>query len=129
MVTEGRGGGGVSGGGSRDGGGGAGGSGGGSAASSGVNAAGRVPATSRLYARSRARMTAATPSRASRWRAVLTRSIAQPRTWETFRRGAPSGAILEQPRVDGSFTFRTESVYEAQTTKASMAHLGYRFDV
>jgi hypothetical protein len=47
-------------------------------------------------------MTAATPSRASRWRAVLTRSIAQPRTWETFRRGAP---------------------------KACMAHLGYRFDV
>lgn len=128
------GGGGVSGGGSSGGGGGAGGSGGGaggsggSAALSGVNAAGRVPATSRLYARSSARMTDAAPARPSRWRALLTQPIAQQRTWDTFKRCAPSGAILEQLRVDGSFTFRTESVYEARTTKTCMARLGYRFD-
>jgi hypothetical protein len=73
-------------------------------------------------------MTDAAPARSSRWRALLTQPIAHQQTWDTFRRCAPSGAILEPVRVDGSFTFRTESVYGAQTTKGCMAHLGYHFD-
>ena len=61
-------------------------------------------------------------------RALLTLSVPQQRTWEAFRRCAPSGAILDQLRVDGSFTFRTESVHDTQTMKYCMTEVGYRFD-
>jgi hypothetical protein len=61
-------------------------------------------------------------------RTILTLTVAQHRTWDAFRRCAPAGAILEQLRVDGSFTFRTESVSDSQTIKQCMSRVGYRFD-
>jgi hypothetical protein len=61
-------------------------------------------------------------------RALLTLSVAQGRTWEAFQRCAPSGAILEQLRVDGSFTFRTESIHDTYTMKHCMSQVGYTFD-
>jgi hypothetical protein len=61
-------------------------------------------------------------------RTLLTLTVAQARTWDAFRRCAPSGAILDQVRVDGSFTFRTESVHDTQTIKHCMSQVGYRFD-
>jgi hypothetical protein len=61
-------------------------------------------------------------------RATLTLTVAQRGTWDAFRRCAPSGATLDQLRVDGSFTFRTESVHDAQTVQRCMSRAGYRFD-
>ena len=61
-------------------------------------------------------------------RALLTLTVAQQRTWETFRRCAPSGTLLDQLRVDGSFTYRSESVHDTQTITRCMSQVGYRFD-
>jgi hypothetical protein len=36
--------------------------------------------------------------------------------------------MLDQLRVDGSFTFRAESVNDTQTVKQCMSRVGYRFD-
>jgi hypothetical protein len=55
-------------------------------------------------------------------------SASQERTWEAFRRCAPSGAVLDQLRVDGSFTYRTESIHDTQTIKRCMSQVGYQFD-
>ena len=60
---------------------------------------------------------------------MLTLTVAQRGTWDAFRRCAPSGTILDELRVDGSFTFRTESVHDAQTVQAvHVPRGGYRFD-
>ena len=93
-----------------------------------VTGAGRVPADPRLYARSSARLSDAGGTGPSGLRAMLTLTVAQRGTWDAFRRCAPSGAILDQLRVDGSFTFRTESVHDAQTVQQCMSQVGYRFD-
>lgn len=106
-----------------------GGSAGGGSGLSTVAGAGRPPVDPRLYARSSARLTdAGGPGPTGGLRALLTVTVAQRRTWDGFRRCAPSGAILDQLRVDGSFTFRTESVYDAQMVKHCMSRAGYRFD-
>jgi hypothetical protein len=103
--------------------------GGGAGGLSGVTGAGRAPADQRLYARSSARLSdAGGTGPTGGLRALLTVTVAQRRTWDAFRRCAASGAILDQLRVDGSFTFRTESVYDAQTLKQCMSLVGYRFD-
>jgi hypothetical protein len=93
----------------------------------GLNGAGRLLTDPRLYARSTARLSdvGGVPSGL---RTILTLTVAQQCTWDAFRRCAPAGAILEQLRVDGSFTFRTESVSDSQTIKQCMSRVGYRFD-
>ena len=130
-------GGGTSGGGGTGGGGaaggGSGGAGGGPAAGgsglNGITGAGRVPADhERLYARSTAWLSDVGGAGRRNFRTLLSLSVPQQRTWEAFRRCAPSGAVLDQLRVDGSFTFRTESVHDTQTIKRCMSRVGYRFD-
>ena len=129
--SGGSGGGGCSGGGGGTGGGGTaggGGTGGGAGSLTGVTGAGRAPADPRLYARSTARLSDADGTVPRDLRAMLTLTVAQRGTWDAFRRCAPSGTILDQLRVDGSFTFRTESVHDAQTVRQCMSRVGYRFD-
>ena len=115
------------GGGSGPGGGGpaAGGSSGGAGGLSGVTGAGQPPADQRLYARNGARLT---DSDGSGLPGLLALTVAQQRTWDAFRRCAPPGTVLDQLRVDGSFTFRSESTYDTQTVSRCMSRVGYRFD-
>lgn len=61
-------------------------------------------------------------------RGLLALSPAQERTWDAFHRCAPSGAVLDQRRIEGSFTFRTVSVADTQTIRRCMGRAGYRFD-
>jgi len=53
---------------------------------------------------------------------------AQERTWDAFGQCATSGAMLDQLRVDGSFTFQSATQADARTTKDCMSRIGYRFD-
>lgn len=119
--------GGPGGGGGSPGGGGAaaGGSSGGAGGLSGVTGSGQPPADQRLYARNGARLT---DSDGSGLTGLLALTVAQQRTWDAFRRCAPPGTVLDQLRVDGSFTFRSESTYDTQTVSRCMSRVGYRFD-
>jgi hypothetical protein len=88
----------------------------------------QAPTDPRLYARSNGRLSDAGGGRLSRVRGLLTLTAAQRRTWDAFRQCASAGTNLDQLRPDGSFTFRTESVSDAQTLKRCMSGVGYRFD-
>jgi hypothetical protein len=79
-------------------------SGGGAGDLSGVTRAGQAPADQRLYARSSARLTDAGGTGMRGLRGLLTVTGSKSRTWDAFRRCAPSGAILDRLRLDGSFT-------------------------
>jgi hypothetical protein len=57
---------------------------------------------------------------------ALTR--AQERTWDAFGQCATNGTMIDQLRVDGSFTFQSNTQSDARTTKDCMTRLGYRFD-
>ena len=52
----------------------------------------------------------------------------QERTWDAFRRCARNGAVIEQLRVDGSFTFQAPSQSDAREIESCMAPLGYGFE-
>jgi hypothetical protein len=53
---------------------------------------------------------------------------AQERTWDTFRTCAPNGALLDELRVDGSFTFQATLQSDVRAIKTCMTRIGYRFD-
>jgi hypothetical protein len=53
---------------------------------------------------------------------------AQERTWDAFGQCATRGAMIDQLRVDGSFTFQANSQSDARTTKECMTRIGYRFE-
>jgi len=53
---------------------------------------------------------------------------AQERTWDTFRACAPNGALIDQLRVDGSFTFQATLQSDVHAIKTCMTRIGYRFD-
>jgi hypothetical protein len=52
---------------------------------------------------------------------------AQERTWDTFQRCASNGAMLDELRVDGSFTFQATRQSDVRTIKDCMTRAGYRF--
>jgi hypothetical protein len=52
---------------------------------------------------------------------------AQERTWDAFGQCATRGAMIDQLRVDGSFTFQSTTQSDARTTKDCMTRIGYRF--
>jgi hypothetical protein len=53
---------------------------------------------------------------------------AQERTWDAFAQCATSGAMLDQLRIDGSFTFQSNTQSDARAIKDCMTRTGYRFD-
>ena len=53
---------------------------------------------------------------------------AQERTWDTFRTCAPNGALIDELRVDGSFTFQATLQSDVRAIKTCMTRIGYRFD-
>jgi hypothetical protein len=53
---------------------------------------------------------------------------AQERTWDTFRACAPNGALIDQLRIDGSFTFQATRQSDARAIKTCMTRIGYRFE-
>lgn len=52
---------------------------------------------------------------------------AQERTWDAFGQCATRGAMIDQLRVDGSFTFQSTTQSDARTIKDCMTRIGYRF--
>jgi hypothetical protein len=52
----------------------------------------------------------------------------QQRTWDAFRRCARNGAVIEQLRVDGSFTFQAPTQSDARGIEDCMVRLGYGFE-
>ena len=52
---------------------------------------------------------------------------AQERTWDTFQRCASNGAMLDELRVDESFTFQATRQSDVRTIKDCMTRAGYRF--
>ncbi len=80
----------------------------------------------RLYAQSGARLT---DSRQHGLPGLLAMTVAQQADVGRVPAAArPSGTVLDQLRVDGSFTFRSESPYDTQTVSRCMSRGGYRFD-
>lgn len=52
----------------------------------------------------------------------------QERTWDVFGHCATRGSMIDQLRVDGSFTFQSNTQSDARTTRHCMMRMGYRFD-
>lgn len=52
----------------------------------------------------------------------------QQSTWDAFRKCARNGGVIEQLRVDGSFTFQAPTQSDAREIESCMAPLGYGFE-
>jgi len=55
-------------------------------------------------------------------------TLAQERTWDAFHQCATRGAMLDQLRFDGSFTFEAGSRSDVLAIQSCMSRIGYNFD-
>ncbi|SRR5712691_11588742 len=55
-------------------------------------------------------------------------TLAQERTWDAFHQCATRGAMLDQLRFDGSFTFEAGSRSDVIAIQSCMSRIGYNFD-
>src|SRR6266540_1707058 len=55
-------------------------------------------------------------------------TLAQARTLDSFHQCATRGAVIDQLRVDGSFTFEATNGADVNTIQNCMTRIGYRFD-
>ena len=55
-------------------------------------------------------------------------TLAQERTWDAFHQCATRGAMLDQLRFDGSFTFDAGSRSDVIAIQSCMSRIGYNFD-
>jgi hypothetical protein len=55
-------------------------------------------------------------------------TLAQERTWDAFHQCATRGAVLDQLRFDGSFTFDAGSRTDVLAIESCMTQLGFNFD-
>jgi hypothetical protein len=55
-------------------------------------------------------------------------TLAQERTWDAFHECATRGAMIDQLRYDGSFTFEATNRSDVLTIQSCMTRIGYRFD-
>jgi len=55
-------------------------------------------------------------------------TLAQERTWDAFHQCATRGAMLDQLRFDGSFTFDAGSRSDVIAIHSCMSRIGYNFD-
>jgi hypothetical protein len=55
-------------------------------------------------------------------------TVAQERTWDAFHQCATRGAMLDQLRFDGSFTFEAGSQSDVYAIEGCMTRLGFNFD-
>ena len=55
-------------------------------------------------------------------------TVAQERTWDAFHQCATRGAMLDQLRFDGSFTFEAGSRSDVIAIQSCMSRIGYNFD-
>jgi hypothetical protein len=55
-------------------------------------------------------------------------TLAQERTWDAFHQCATRGAVLDQLRFDGSFTFEAASRSDVYAIESCMTRMGFSFD-
>jgi hypothetical protein len=55
-------------------------------------------------------------------------TLAQERTWDAFHQCATRGAVLNQLRFDGSFTFEAGTRSDVYAIESCMTQLGFNFD-
>ena len=55
-------------------------------------------------------------------------TLAQERTWDAFHQCATRGAVIDQLRYDGSFTFEATDRSDVLRIQSCMTRVGYRFD-